>query len=260
MKSNVHEGHRDRLRAKIAEHGLPCLADHEKLEYLLYPFVPRRDTNPIAHELIQTFGSLKRVFEADVADLVQVKGVSRNAALFLHNLPSLFSGHCVEPPKRILNNTQDAARYAISVIGGERVERFVCFFLDDDGAVIKISDLASGAKKSVSIHREELARLAVQCKAKIVVLSHNHPSGELYPSREDVLSTNRLAQTLRTVGVRLWDHIIVSATDSFSMCDHALIEAPAEFESSVTFFRDQAQDKSRSPSPIGNAADEEKRP
>ncbi len=242
MEKNIHDGHRDRLRAKIRENGLRSLADHEKLEYLLYPFVPRRDTNPIAHELLQTFGTLKRVLDADVEDLAQVKGISKNAAIFLHALPDLFLSYSTEVPKTILNNTQEAARYAIQMIGKDPVERFFCFFLDEDGGVIKVKDFARGVKKAVAINREELVRLAVQCKAKILILAHNHPSGKPYPSKEDVVSTNRLAQSLRLVGIRLWDHIVVSKTESFSMCDHAMIESPLDFDKPIELLREDMFD------------------
>ena len=229
MKKNVHDGHRDRLREKIEKFGIRVLADHEKLEYLLYPFVPRRDTNPLAHELLETFGSLNGVFEASVDELSNIKGVSKNAALFLHTLPELYVC-AAEAPKLILHNAEDASNYAIRRIGKCSTERFVCFFLGEKGKVLRICDLAEGKESSVSVNREELVRLAIQSDAKIVILAHNHPSGDLYPSEADILSTNNLAQSLFLFGIRLWDHIIVSSNDSFSMLNHGLIESGEEFK------------------------------
>ena len=229
MKTNMHDGHRARLREKIEKFGIRVLADHEKLEYLLYPFVPRRDTNPIAHELIETFGSLNGVLDASVDELSKIKGVSKNAALFLHTLPELYV-YSAEAPKLILHNAEDASAYAIRRIGKLPTERFVCLFLGDKGKVLRICDLAEGSGNAVAVNREELVRLAIQCDAKIVILAHNHPSGDLYPSNADILSTNTLAQSLFFFGIRLWDHIIVSATDSFSMLNHGLIESSEEFK------------------------------
>ena len=85
----VHDGHRDRLREKIVSAGIESLQPHEILEFLLFAFIPRKDTNAIAHELINTFGSFADVLSTDVDRLMAVKGMTKNAAIFLNSLPDV---------------------------------------------------------------------------------------------------------------------------------------------------------------------------
>ena len=231
MEKNLHEGHRERLRAKLETYGMQGLADHEKLEYLLFPFVPRRDTNPIAHDLIHTFGSFRQVLDAEIDDLAAVKGVSRNAALFLHLLPSLFNSYASEGAIKNLRNTRDAAEYAKGLIGNESNERLICFFLSGKGSLIKVCDIASGEENNVTVSRETVIRLAIQCKAKVLILSHNHPSGNLYPSQADIEATNELIRALSLVGIRIWDHIVVSGKDFLRMFEKGLLQLPPEDDS-----------------------------
>lgn len=89
----VHDGHRDRMRERIRRSGLSTLQEHEMLEYILYAFVPRKDTNEIAHALIDRFGSFAGVLNADEKRLAEIAGMTENAALFLCNLPDVFRAY-----------------------------------------------------------------------------------------------------------------------------------------------------------------------
>lgn len=84
----VHEGHRSRKKEQFRAHGLDAFADHEVLELLLYYAVPRQDTNPIAHRLMEKFGSLDAVFAADRAALEEVEGIGENASTLLSHVPA----------------------------------------------------------------------------------------------------------------------------------------------------------------------------
>ena len=206
----LHAGHRARLRSRVKKYGLDSLEEHEQLEYLLYAFIPRKDTNPIAHALLSAFGSFRRVLDASPADLAAVKGMTENAALFLSALPSIYTTYLNSEKQKEVKGIRDAAERFIALIGAKDKEYFAVMCLDEKGYLLKMAEHTSSARSKVAFDRNKVVAACVQCDAKIVLISHNHPGGSLTPSDEDVAATNRLAQSLRVLGVRLADHIIVS--------------------------------------------------
>ena len=216
--AGVHDGHRERLRNKIKRFGFDCLEDHEKLEYLLFSFIPRRDTNSIAHELLQTFGSYKKVLDADPEMLASVKGMTENAACFLHVLPDVLSAYLMsEKETESLISPVACAKAMIVRIGRKSEECLLVFYLSETGALLKSEMHSGGGRRSVSFDRQKLVATAVKCRAAYVVIGHNHPNGSLVPSDADIDSTNRIAQALGMAGVKLADHLIVSEFDYHSM-------------------------------------------
>lgn len=214
----MHDGHRERLRNKIRKYGFECLEDHEKLEYLLFSFVPRRDTNAIAHELLLTFGSYRKVLDADTELLASVKGMTENAALFLHLLPEAFNAYLLaEKEGENLTSPAACASAMIARIGRKKEEHFLIYYLSEAGKILKSEIFTHGERRSVSIDRDKLVATAAKCGATYVAMGHNHPNGSLLPSDADIDSTNRIAQALGMVGIRLADHLIVSEYEYHSM-------------------------------------------
>ena len=234
--AGMHEGHRERLRTKLRKFGFECLEDHEKLEYLLFSFIPRRDTNPIAHELIATFGSFKKVLDADVGTLASVKGMTENAALFLHLLPEAFSSYLLSEKDKRLQSIDACAATIIARIGRKKKEAFLTIYLEESGKIIKMEESTISETKSVEINRDRLVATAVQCGAEVVVIGHNHPSGNLSPSEKDIESTNHLVQALGMVGIRLSDHLIVSDREYYSMSTHGDLVQPVDLKGSMSQF------------------------
>ncbi len=236
---NIHDGHRARLRTRVEKYGLQSLEDHEKLEYLLFAFVPRRDTNPIAHELLKTFGSFRRVCDADPAQLISVKGMTENAALFLHSLPDVVSAYLLSEKEPKLDGPIACAEYIIASIGWENEEHLIVLYLNDGCRVVKKEDFTSGKNRSVTIDRDKIVAGAVKSGAKYVVLGHNHPNGAIEPSAADVDATNRIVQALGVVNVSLGDHIIVSGGEYYSMKVHGDIVDPVDLSGSVYQFAEK---------------------
>lgn len=215
--AGIHDGHRERLRNKIKRFGFDCLEEHEKLEYLLYSFIPRRDTNPIAHELIATFGSFRKVLDADPALLLRVKGMTENAALFLHCLPEVFITYAIsEKPRRYSASTQFVEEI-VARIGRRTDEHFLVYYIDELGRIARMDEINSDSARVVRIDRDKLVSDAVRYRAKYVVIGHNHPGGTPEPSSFDVEATNRIVQALGMVGIELEDHIVVSEGEYYSM-------------------------------------------
>ena len=232
----IHDGHRDRLRNKVRNYGFECLEEHEKLEYLLYPFIPRRDTNPIAHELIETFGSYRKVLDADPEVLSSVKGMTENAALYLHTLPDAFSAYLAAEKDGKYDTSAKCAALVVGRIGRKTTEHLFVGYLEEDGSLIKSDVRSSAEKRSVKVDREALVSDAVRCRAKYVVIGHNHPNGDLHPSPEDVDSTNRIAQALALVGVTLVDSVIASGYEYYSLKDHGDLVAAVSMNGSIGQF------------------------
>ena len=234
--TGAHEGHRERLRNKIRKYGLEALEEHEQLEYLLYAFIPRKDTNPIAHELIDTFGSLRNVLDASPKDLAAVRGMTENAALFLSSVPALHASYLNSDKQKEVKNIRDAAERFMATIGTKSRECLAVMCLDERGYHVKTVTFSSDKRNSIRLDRDKIVASCVHCGAKIVLLSHNHPGGTLSPSEDDVAATNRIAQALRMVGIHLADHIIVSDREYYSMHAHGCLVEPVDVDGSYDRF------------------------
>ena len=234
--AGIHDGHRERLRNRVRKHGFESLEDHEKLEYLLYPFIPRRDTNPIAHELLASFGTFKKVLDADVAELAAVKGMTENAAIYLHTLPEVMSAYVLSEKGSRLCGTKDCAEYMIARIGGRKEEHFLVIYLNEGGNILKTEDFTTGKSREVSVNRDKIVQTAVKCGAKYVVLGHNHPNGTIAPSADDIEASNRIVQALGVVNIKLGDHLIVSGCEYYSMMVQGDLVDPINLSGSVYQF------------------------
>ena len=204
----VHEGHRSRKKEQFRAHGLDAFADHEVLELLLYYAVPRQDTNPIAHRLMEKFGSLDAVFAADRAALEEVEGIGENAS----------GAH-----ETILSDTEQAGAYFLDLFFGEREEKLYEACLDAKGRLLACHLVAEGDTDSVQLNMRKIVENALKCGASSVLLSHNHPSGVALPSPADNATTLSVFDALRTVGVELADHIIVADDDFVSLRHNGLL-------------------------------------
>lgn len=218
---SIHDGHRQRLKKQFLEKGLDSFTQVQVLELLLFYAIPRKDTNPMAHELIDRFGSLAQVLEAPVEALCQVNGISENVATMLHLYREAGRYYQVNRMSQcvILSTLADCAGYLLPFFFGRTVETVFLLCLDAKCKVLCCKELAEGDVNSTSISVRKVVETALNAKATSVVLAHNHPSGLAIPSSEDMQTTRRIAQGLRAVEIVLADHVIVADDDyiSFAM-------------------------------------------
>ena len=221
----VHDGHRQRKKEQFRTHGLDAFADHEVLELLLYYAIPRRDTNPVAHRLMERFGSLDGVFSATVEELEEVEGVGKNAATLLALWMPLYRRVRTKPTAKevILNSTEQAGRYFMDLFFGMRREELYEACLDAKGKLLACCRIAEGGVDAVNISTRRLVENALKCGASAVILAHNHPSGIALPSPDDNTTTLAVWDALRAVGIPLIDHIIVADEDYVSLHDNGLL-------------------------------------
>ena len=216
---SIHDGHRQRLKELFRKEGLDNFYDYQALELLLYYCIPRKDTNPIAHALLDRFGTLAQVLEAPVEELMAVEGVGENAATFLHLVTEIGRYYLVNRAEqvKVLPTLEDCARYLIPRFYGRRNEMVYLLCLDAKCKVLCCKELGEGVVNSTHISVRKIMETALAVNATTVVLAHNHPSGVAIPSADDIQTTRRVAAALSAVDIHLADHIVVAEDDYVSM-------------------------------------------
>lgn len=216
----IHDGHREKMRRRFLGGGLEHFADHEALELLLYYAIPRKDTNPIAHALMERYGSLAAVLATPIEDLQRVEGIGEHAAVLLKLVPAICSKARIEDAARqelILNEPGRAGAYLMERFYGEKHEVIYQLCLDRKGKLLACKRLGEGNIGSAALDIRRMIENAILSAASEIILAHNHPSGYALPSPEDYAATDRAKAALETIGVRLADHIIVADGDFTSM-------------------------------------------
>lgn len=218
---SIHSGHRQRLKERYVAHGLENFSDIEALELLLTFALPRRDTNPIAHALLDCFGGYREVLEADIDDLMRVPGIGQSAAILIHLVADANRRYLTAPRKegRRIESSQDAGELLVPMFSYLSEEMVYVLTVDSRGMVIRCRAIAEGMINKVDFTIRDIVDLALRDHAAGIILSHNHLSGTALPSRDDLHTTEQLFRTLRAVGVRLMDHIIVCDGDFVSLRD-----------------------------------------
>ncbi len=215
--ANEHEGHRDRLRSKV-ETGV--LLEHERLEVFLFPLLPRRNTNDIAHRLLSRFGSVYGVFSASVAELTQVKGIGERVAAQLYNMGVVYRQDILprKSEKRFQGvfHSKDFLPYVKEKYASIEYEVLDLYLLDSKGEICNTYRFTDEDGGSVAIESTELADILVQEKPSGVVFVHNHPQGEGKYSQADSESTKQCQLVCNLHGVLLCDHILCGKDGVYS--------------------------------------------
>lgn len=215
----IHDGHRQRLKNRFLKEGLDSFSEIQVLELLLFYCIPRKDTNPIAHALLDHFGSLSQVLEAPAEELQKVEGVGESAATFLHLTTEVGRYYLVNRTMQatILPTIEDCAQYMLPFFFGRRNETVFLLCLDAKCKVLCCREVGEGSVNSAGISVRKIVETALGVNATTVVLAHNHPSGVALPSGEDIQTTRRVAMALAAVEITLADHIVVADDDYVSL-------------------------------------------
>ena len=218
-KESLHAGHRERMKNRFLTEGLDDFTDIQVLELLLFYAVARQDTNPIAHRLLDHFGSLSQVLEASPEELKRVKGIGDHAATLLHLIPQIARYYQVNTAQQveILSSLDACGAYLVPYFFGRSVETVFLLCLDAKCKVLCCREIGEGSVNSASISVRKVVETALAANATTVILAHNHPSGIALPSDEDVQTTRRIAAALSAVEIHLADHMVVAEGDYVSM-------------------------------------------
>ena len=218
---SIHDGHRARMKQRFIDHGEQAFNDDQLLELLLFYSVPQGDVTPLAHQLMNHFGSLAGVLDATMEELQQVKGVGAHTALLLTMLPQLVRRYELSRSRNdaVITSSADAGEYLLPYFFGTRNETAYLLSLDGKGQVLNCDLLAEGSLDRVDLDYGQVIDTAQTRRATSVILAHNHISGLATPSQEDVHFTLVLRAMLRTRGIHLLDHLVIADDDFISMAE-----------------------------------------
>jgi DNA repair protein RadC len=221
MSNNIHEGHRERLRELYRANGMDGMADHVVLELLLTYAIPRKDVNEIAHRLLNTFGSLLAVMEADIDQLTAFDGIGKRTATYLHTLFDLHRRLNLMSVSRSngaarLITPQEACRYAIALGMEDRYETIRVICLDVNMTVLHTEALQVGTLSHVSFEPRRVIEIAMLHKARKLILTHNHPSNILFPSSDDIETAKMIAEIGSKLEIDVCDQLILSKSAAYS--------------------------------------------
>ena len=218
--ANPHKGHRENVRRRFVVGGLEVFSPHEILELLLFYAIPQKDTNPIAHRLMKTYGSLGRVLSAPASELQTIEGVGERTAVLLSLVFQLNRWiRMDEWETRGVNcqSIESVGEYLTEVFSGMEHEAVYELCFNRRGDLMMKHCMANGNINSVSTDICSLVKNAVFDRCEYVIIAHNHPGGEAAPSEEDYDATIRIQEAFAKVDLTLLDHIIVGDGDYFSL-------------------------------------------
>lgn len=220
MTENLHYGHRKRVKEKFEQHGFDeSTPEHEVLEMLLFYSIPRRDTNVIAHSLINRFGSLCGVLEAPKEELVEVDGISENSALLIKLMLPI--AHIYSSKKcsceKCFKSIEQIGDFLLNKYFAYTDEVFSVISVDASGQLLGYDVVERGNLRAVGIPVRKLIETVIKRKSPGIIIAHNHPSGIALPSEYDVKTTIQIMQAMRHIDVKLLDHFIIANGDYVSM-------------------------------------------
>ena len=226
MAKSIHTGHRQRAKEEFLTRGLAGLADHRVLELLLFYAIPQGDVNPLAHRLVEHFGSLSGVFNAPYEELVKVKGVGANTATLIRLLPAMAARYLEQSGELggEMNTSWQFQQLLMPLFLGARNEMAYLVCLDGKNKLLTYRMLGEGITDTVTITARKVLEVALSCNASRVVLAHNHVSGIAMYSPADVTVTREVAKLLRQVDIQLMDHYIIANDDMVSMRESGVFE------------------------------------
>ena len=224
-KKHDGTGHRARLRKRLLQGGAEALADYEVLEYLLFAAIKQGDTKPVAKALIDRFGSLSGVMNADPGALQDVKGVGETSAAALKSvaLAARRMARSEVEQKPVLGSWQALLDYLAIDMAHLTVERVRVLYLNAQNRLILDHHVGDGSIDEAAIHPREVIRRGLDIGATALILVHNHPSGNPEPSRADIHITNKIAEAGRLLGITVHDHVIIGRGGHTSLRAKGLI-------------------------------------
>lgn len=218
-KEKLHSGHRERVKERFLRDGLDGFEEHNVLELMLFYAIPQRDTNELAHRLIRTFGCLDAVLDASVDELCQVSGIGRNTATLLKLFPAVdrYNDVLKHKPKPRMSRGDEIAEFARARNRGRKEEVFSVIGLDANCCYLTYEEVSHGCVNATEIDLRRAIDALLRSNAACVILVHNHPSGKLSPSTEDLTTTRSLVEVFHMIHLKVMDHLIVGDDGFYSM-------------------------------------------
>jgi DNA repair protein RadC len=219
----IHGGHRQRLKFQFLESGIDSLSDIQKLELLLYYAIPQKDTNPLAHKLLEEFRTIGNILSADVSELTKIKGVKENTALLIKLVGSFVNLTSRPSLEDVISSTSKAKEFCTKLFVGVEVEQFYVLCLSKSNKVKKAKLVQTGTLDEVNVQIRNITAFAIENKCSRIIVSHNHPSGFGVMSDEDCAFTYSLICSCLLNSIDVLDHIIVGTDKTISLCEQRIM-------------------------------------
>lgn len=223
---DLHEGHRSRLKKKFLLNDMDYFEDHEALELILFYAIPRKNTNDVAHNLLKKFGSVDQILDAPIKILQEVEGVGESAAILIKSISSIIRIYLERKYSGSENylSLKDLSDKLMLKFTSRLEEVVAIALVDAKGKLIYDGIVNKGSVSAVEIYARKIIELIVLYNASGVMLAHNHPSGFALPSSDDIETTKKLSDILKSMKVELLDHIIVADGDYISLRESGMHE------------------------------------
>jgi DNA repair protein RadC len=217
-QAGTSNGHRSRLRKRLFTGGGKALLDHELVEYLLALAIPRRDTKPLANELIARFGGIGPLLSAS-AETLSREGLSDSVvgALKIAEATALRLLETRTQGAPVLSSWEALADYLHAAMAYSRTEQVRVLFLNAKNMLIANEAMWTGSVDEASVHVREVISRAIALGATALIIVHNHPSGDPTPSSQDIRITHDLVEAARHMKIVVHDHLIVGASGRTSI-------------------------------------------
>lgn len=225
MGDGIHDGHRERVKEEFLKNGFnESTPPHKVIEMLLFYSIPRKDTNDLAHLLVNRFGSISGILDAPVEQLTEVKGISLNTAILIKLIISVARIYRSEKSKKIdgYTNHDDVCKFIVSRYFGYTKEVFSVTSFSGNGSILGFDILGEGNISEVNVSTREVIETVLKRQAVCAIIAHNHPSGTAVPSDEDIAVTRNIQSALSHINVKLLDHIVICGDDYVSMAQSRL--------------------------------------
>lgn len=220
MSNHLHDGHRQRVKNKFLQNGFTKETPaHEILELVLFYSVPRKDTNELAHKLLNEFGSLSGVLNASPEQLMKFPGITKNSVVLFKMIleTARIYNEDLASNKDTFKSIEEIGTYISYHFSGATEEKFGVLSLSSSGKFISYDTINQGDISAVGVSTRKIIEILLRTRAAAVVIAHNHPGGIALPSASDLETTKRINEALKHIGVHLLDHIIVADGDFVSL-------------------------------------------
>ncbi|NLX64936.1 MAG: DNA repair protein RadC [Clostridiaceae bacterium] len=225
--TNIHKGHRNRMKKRYLDEGLDSFSDHEIIELLLFYSIPQHDTNALAHRMIKEFGTLHDLLEADPRDIERRCKVSLNTAILISLVAPLSRRYLRQKwgERPIVNSSTVAGNYAVSLFAGRIYECFYVICLNSQNRVNYAALVHEGTINEAPVYPRLVVETALRHKANSIILAHNHPGGSLKASNADIDVTRKICQAMKPISINVVDHIIVAGDRYLSFAEQGLLDS-----------------------------------
>lgn len=218
-------GHRSRIKEKFLKSSAMDFYDYELLEILLFSSHPRVDVKNIAKKLLQEFGSIKNIINADVFLLKSRAGLNDSAIVSIKIVKEIIL-RCLKQDiekKIVIESWKALLDYCQLSLSGLKHEQLRILFLNKNHQLIADELHYEGNIENIAIDPVSIVKKALLASADSLILIHNHPSGNVQPSRADLDNTNKIASSLKVVNIKIHDHLIIGEGNYYSFRNNGLI-------------------------------------